>query len=78
MTRAIDDKTSTCGTCSYFAADAPDCGVPDGHCQWLSLPAYIQRQHPGITFTTYMYATDGKDCWLHTKRTADTGAEHAD
>lgn len=66
MTRAFNDSTSTCATCVYFSPDAPDNGPPDGHCHWLSLPAYIRRQRPGISFSTYMRADEGKDCWLHT------------
>jgi hypothetical protein len=43
MTRASDDKTSTCETCNYFALSAPDGGRPDGYCQWVSIPAWAQR-----------------------------------
>lgn len=66
MTRAFDDKTSTCGSCVYFSPDSPDCGPPDGHCGWLSLPAYAYKTVK--EFNTYMRADAGKDCWLHTKR----------
>ena len=30
MTRAFDDKTSTCATCMYFAPSDPDGGPADG------------------------------------------------
>ena len=66
MTRAYDDATSTCGTCLYFSPDAPDGGEPDGHCNWLSLPAYVYKNR--AEFNTLMLASDGKNCWLHTKR----------
>lgn len=66
MTRAFDDKTSTCGSCIYFEADAPDGGPPDGHCNWLSLPAYVYKNVR--EFNTHMRADAGKDCWLHMKR----------
>ena len=66
MTRAFNDTTSTCATCIYFAPDSPDGGPPDGHCNWLTLPAYAYKN---VTeFNTYMRAADGKNCWLHSKR----------
>lgn len=66
MTRAFDDMVSTCGSCIYFSADSPDGGPPDGHCNWLSLPAYVYKNVK--QFNTLMRADDGKECWLHTKR----------
>lgn len=66
MPRDFNDSTSTCASCIYFSPDAPDGGPPDGHCNWLSLPAYVYKN--GREFNTLMRADAGKDCWLHTKR----------
>ena len=66
MPRDYTDTTSTCGSCMYFSADTPDGGPADGHCGWMSLPAYVYKNVK--EFNTLMRADAGKDCWLHTKR----------
>jgi hypothetical protein len=77
MTRALDDRTSTCHTCTYFSEDSPDGTVPNtGHCGWFSLPAYVWKYigKDKAPLNTMLKATDGIDCWLHTKRSeSDVG-----
>lgn len=68
MTRALDDKTSTCESCAYWG-DPRDDGAPTliGDCGWQSLPAWTRRYIP-INVPTTMRADSGRDCWQHTKR----------
>ena len=70
MPRAMDDKTSTCGSCAYWNHHAESDGIhptPLGECGWWSLPVWT-RQYIPIKPSTRMRADDGLDCWLHTKR----------
>jgi len=77
MTRAIDDKTSTCGSCAYFSQDEPDGTLPHtGHCNWLSLPAWAYKYIKADQNNTLMYDTDGLNCWLHTKRSVNGSDKH--
>lgn len=73
MTRAFDDKTSTCGSCSYWEHNQSADGLHPtrlGWCNWVSVPAWVDRlsKQPLSADHRKMREDGGKECWLHTKR----------
>lgn len=74
MTRAYDDKTSTCGSCSYWSHDKGADGLHPtrlGYCGWWSVPAWVDKHIKKRTDEhTKMREDEGLACWQHTKRDA--------
>jgi hypothetical protein len=69
MTRAFDDKTSTCGSCSYWEHDKSAGDIPrTGWCQYASVPAWVWKHLKPADSLRKMQEGDGLECWQHTKR----------
>ena len=76
MTRAYDDKTSTCGTCVYWQRDSVQAERPSvdtGHCNWISVPGWLTKPHAPLEHgimphMTRMLEDGGANCWLHKTR----------
>jgi hypothetical protein len=66
--RAFDDKTSTCETCAYWDGDSPGRPKGEGYCGWSSVPAWVHKHLTSRDDHRIMSATEGLDCWQHTKR----------
>ena len=74
MTRSTDDKTSTCGSCSYWQHDPTADGIHPtrlGWCNWISVPGWVLKKIGNAEDTRKMREDAGQDCWLHTKRDAN-------
>lgn len=67
MTRAYDDTTSRCKTCTYFET-VKTLPTGFGYCNYQSVPAWVHKHLVPRDDHRVMAAVDGLDCWLHTKR----------
>jgi hypothetical protein len=68
MTRAYDDSTSRCKTCTYFEPVKDVLPPGFGYCNYQSVPAWVHKHLVPRDDHRVMAAVDGLDCWLHAKR----------
>ncbi len=79
MVRAFSDKTSTCATCTFWDSSAPGLQPQSGYCGYESVPAWVRKHLPPQDAQRIITATEGLDCWQHSKRhTADCAAQDSE
>lgn len=70
MTRAIDDTTSSCGSCAYYDRHAPGLKQGTGYCGYMSVPAWVHKHLAPRDDHRVVESGEGINCWQHDKRAA--------